>query len=78
MKVAVSLPDDLFDAAELYARERGMARSQLVAEALEAYLTEHGSEAITQCLDRVYRSEPAGIEGPLMRAQLASLEDEAW
>lgn len=42
MKVAISLPDPVFNAAELLAQELCASRSQLYAQALSAYLESPG------------------------------------
>lgn len=78
MKVAISLPDPIFDAAERLAKQRHVPRSQLFAEALKEYVSRHGSEAITARLNEVYASEDSGVETPLAQAQLAAIEHEAW
>lgn len=78
MKVAVSVPDPIFDAAERIARQRQVPRSQLFAEALQEYVSRHGAEAITAKLNEIYAVEDSGVEKPLTKAQLASLEHEAW
>lgn len=78
MKVAVSVPDPIFDAAERLARQRQVPRSQLFAEALQEYVSRHGAEAITARLNEIYAVADSGVEKPLAKAQLASLEHEAW
>lgn len=78
MKVAISVPDPVFQAAERLANERGIPRSQLFAEALEEYLAQHASEAITAQLDRVYDSEKSELDEAFIRAQSAVLKDETW
>lgn len=78
MKVAVSIPDSIFKAAERLARERNLPRSQVFAEALSAYLEEHGSEAITAALDEVYAKQSSGLAPALERAQFKSLDHETW
>jgi metal-responsive CopG/Arc/MetJ family transcriptional regulator len=78
MKVAISVPDPIFNAAERLAKQRQMARSQLFAEALEEYVSRHGSEAVTAKLNEVYTSEDSAVEESLVRAQLKSINHEAW
>ena len=78
MKVAISVPDPVFRAAERFAKERGISRSQLFAEALKEYLAQHGPEAVKAQLDRVYESEKSELDEPFIRAQSAVLKDEAW
>lgn len=78
MKVAISVPDPVFRAAERFAKERGISRSQLFAEALKEYLAQHGPEVVKAQLDRVYESEKSELDEPFIRAQSAVLKDEAW
>ena len=54
MKTAVSLPDQLYQEAEKTAQELGIPRSQLFARALEAFISMHKRENITERLNRVY------------------------
>ena len=51
MKTAISLPDDLFAAADAFAARHGQSRSSLFAEALREYLARHDSDQITRRLD---------------------------
>ncbi|MDN5749535.1 MAG: ribbon-helix-helix domain-containing protein [Pseudonocardia sp.] len=44
MKVAVSVPDDVFSRADELAAELGVSRSQIYTRALEEYLEQHGAE----------------------------------
>ena len=62
MKTAVSLPDDLFRAAERHAERSGKSRSQLYAEALAEYLARHAPEEVTEAMNRVV--ERLGEPGP--------------
>lgn len=78
MKVAVSIPDPIFEAAERLAKQRRMARSQLYAEALEAYLEGRDTQAVTASLDEIYASESSALEEGLQKAQYDSIDHEAW
>ena len=78
MKVAISLPDPVFKAAELLAQELCVSRSQLYAQALSAYLEARSATAVTAKLNEIYGRESAGVEPALMAAQLQALPDEAW
>jgi hypothetical protein len=60
------------------AKQRQMARSQLFTEALEEYVSRHGSDAIPAKLNEIYATEDSGVEEPLVRAQRASIDHEAW
>ncbi|WP_029891034.1 CopG family ribbon-helix-helix protein [Polycyclovorans algicola] len=78
MKVAISIPDPLFDAAERLAKQRAVPRSRLFAEALEEYVSRHGTEAVTDQLNAVYAMECSDVEQTMAQAQLGMVEDEAW
>jgi metal-responsive CopG/Arc/MetJ family transcriptional regulator len=54
MKVAVSIPDTIFQEAERVSRRLRVPRSQFYARALEAYVKEHSAEDITRRLNEVY------------------------
>lgn len=62
MKTAISLPDDLFNAAERHARRQRKSRSQLYAEALAEYLARHAPDEVTEAMNRVV--ERLGEPGP--------------
>jgi metal-responsive CopG/Arc/MetJ family transcriptional regulator len=78
MKTAISLPDDLFDAAEEMAARLGMSRSQLYATAVHEYLEAHRSRGVTARLDVVYESIDSRLELRVAEAQTESLDDEDW
>jgi len=76
MKTAVSLPDDLFGAADALARDLGMSRSALYAAAVSEYVAKHRSRDLVETLDRVYGREDGGLDEALARAQAASVAYE--
>lgn len=78
MKVAISLPDPVFDAADRLAEELHVSRSQLYAQALASYLESHGAEAVTSKLNEIYARSESSVEPALSAAQLGSVSDEAW
>ena len=78
MKIAISVPDDIFEAGEHLAKQLGLSRSQLYADALSAYLSERGAAAVTAKLNVVYAQETSKLEPALTHAQLSRLADEAW
>jgi metal-responsive CopG/Arc/MetJ family transcriptional regulator len=53
MKTAVSLPDEVFRAAERHARRARKSRSQLYAEALSEYLARHAPDEVTEAMNQV-------------------------
>lgn len=78
MKIAIIVPDDVFEAGENLARQLGLSRSQLYADALSAYLGERGAEAVTARLNAIYEKESSSPDPALAGQQLTSLADETW
>lgn len=78
VKTAVSMPDDLFRLAEATARKLRVSRSQLYAKAIAEFLEREPGNAITERLNEVYSGCPAKLDPGLHRAQLKSLEKDAW
>ena len=78
MKVAISVPDRIFEAAERLAKQRQIPRSRLFADALSEYLSRHGAEEITDKLNQVYAEQGSSLDPALARAQNALIDDEAW
>lgn len=77
-KTAVSVPNQLFDEAEKFARKQKMSRSELYSKAIAEYLAAHRLESITEALDAIYADEPAQLDEVIQHLQAASLpmEDE--
>ena len=78
MKVAVSIPDPIFEAAEQLAKERNIPRSQIFAEALSTYLELRNSESVTALLNEIYGREPSKVDEALTKAQFDAVNHEAW
>ncbi len=78
MKVAVSVPDNIFEAADRLAKQRSVPRSQIFSEALAAYIESRGSEAVTSKLNEIYGKQPILVDPGLAQAQLDSITHEAW
>ena len=78
MKVAISLPDPVFRAAEILASNLRKSRSQLYAEALASYVSVHSAHNVTQRLNEVYAKEPSKLDGVLFKVQMRGLKSETW
>lgn len=79
MKTAVSLPDDVFRAAEKHARRSRKSRSQLYAEALAEYLARHAPDEITEAMNQVMDELKEPVD-PFVTAAVRRrlLEQEPW
>ena len=78
MKIAVSIPDDLFEDAEYLARRQGKTRSKLYADAIAEYVGVYRTESITDQLNAVYEVSGSALDAALDQAQLKSLDEEDW
>ena len=77
MKVAVSIPEELFDSAETLSKRLGVSRSRLYATALAEFLAKHRGGKVTDRLNRVYGTEESRLETELRRLQGRSIR-ESW
>lgn len=78
MKVALSIPDDLFESAEALAKRLGVSRSRLYATAVADYVAKHRGRKTTDRLNAVYAAEPGRVEPAVRRAQRRSLTSDTW
>ena len=78
MKVALSIPDELFESAETLGKRLGVSRSRLYATALADYVARHQSRKVTARLDAVYATEESRLDTSLRRAQARSLPRDSW
>jgi antitoxin MazE6 len=58
MKTAISIPDEVFAAAEKLARRLKKSRSELYSHALREYVARHGGDEVTEALDRAHAASP--------------------
>lgn len=79
MKTAISLPNDLFHAAERQAKRARKSRSQLYAEALVEYLARHSPDEVTEAMnDVVDRLSEPSPDPFLARTARRVLEQTEW
>lgn len=78
MKTAISIPDELFESAERFAKRRGMSRSELYATALRCYLQEHRGGGITEQLDEIYSAEGGTLDPAIAHLQTRLLPKDTW
>ena len=78
MKTAISLPDEVFEAAERAAKKLGVSRSEFYANAVREFVERYGREGITETLNSVYSVEDSDIDGPLVNMQWRSIAKEDW
>ena len=78
MKIAVSIPDDVFQQAEQLARRTETSRSALYARALAEYVARHTPDQITDAMNRVCDDLGLGVDPFTAAASRRSLERSEW
>lgn len=78
MKTAISLPDDVFEAAERQARRARKSRSQLYAEAISEYLARHAPDEVTEAMNRVVDEVQEAPDPFVAEAARRTLERTEW
>jgi len=78
MKVAISLPDSIFEAAERAARRMKLSRSRFYAKAVESYVRKNGGAEITGKLNAVYRRSSSRATPALETLSLEVMRRERW
>jgi metal-responsive CopG/Arc/MetJ family transcriptional regulator len=78
MKIALSIPDDLFESAEALGKRLGVSRSRLYATALADFVAKHRGRKVTDQLNTVYGTEESRLDPRVRRLQRRSLERDAW
>jgi len=78
MKTAVSIPDDIFRAADRLARRTKRSRSRLFSDALREYLARHTAERVTEAMDRACQEAGDTIDSFVAAAARRTLERSEW
>jgi len=78
MKIALSIPDDLFESAETLGKRLGVSRSRLYATALADFVAKHQGRKVTERLDAVYATEDSRLDAATRRLQARSLARDGW
>ena len=78
MKTAISIPDSIFQAAEKFARQEKMSRSELYTTALTVYLAHQQVANITAKLNEIYAVAESKLDDEWLDAQTSILTREQW
>ncbi len=78
MKTAISLPDEVFRAAERHAGRMRKSRSQLYAEALSEYLARHAPDEVTKAMNQVMEELEEPTDPFVTTAARQILEKSEW
>ena len=78
MKVAVSIPDDVFDEAEQLTRKLKTSRSEIYARALAAFVGDHAPDRVTEAMNDVIDSVGAERDDFVDAAARRVLDRSEW
>ena len=78
MKIAVSIPDDVFKEAERLAGELRTSRSQLYSRALQEFVARHAPDRLTEAMNRVVDAVGSEVDEFSQRASRGVLEQVEW
>jgi metal-responsive CopG/Arc/MetJ family transcriptional regulator len=78
MKIAVSVPDDVFERAERLARTAGRSRSEVYSSALREYVARHAPDEVTDALDRAIADVGDKTDPFVSAAAQRLLETTEW
>ena len=78
MKIAVSVPDDVYERAERLARREKRSRSEVYSTALREYVARHEPDQITEALDRTIAGVGQGTDDFVTSAGKRVLEASEW
>lgn len=78
MKTAISIPDPVFQTAELFAKHFGISRSELYTKAIEEYIASRRFVNVTEALNKIYEDESSALDDELYSMQSKSIPHEEW
>src|SRR5437667_12862078 len=78
MKIAVSVPDDVFEEAEQLARRMRRSRSEVYSRALAEYVARHAPDRVTEAMDRTLAEIGEAAEQFVRAASRRVLKRSDW
>ncbi len=78
MKTAISIPDSIFQSAEIMAQQLAISRSELFTKAISEYIETHKYQDVTKSLNQVYADVSSNLDKEFVEMQLHSIEKEGW
>jgi len=78
MKTAISIPDSIFESAEVLAHRLGISRSELYAKAVSTYIKGHRNDSVTEVLNKIYGEEISTLDSVIQNLQFISLTKDEW
>jgi metal-responsive CopG/Arc/MetJ family transcriptional regulator len=77
MKVAISVPDRVFEEADSLAKRLRVSRSRVYSQAVQEFVKKHRDQRVLESLDAVYGRESSDVDPLLTDLQARALR-EKW
>jgi metal-responsive CopG/Arc/MetJ family transcriptional regulator len=78
MKTAVSIPDDVFEQVERFARRAKRSRSEVFSAALREYVARHAPDEVTEAINRACEQVGDHRDQFVAKAARRVLEKTEW
>lgn len=79
MKIAISVPDSLFKAADALAQRQKKSRSQFYTEAVAAYVGSQSADSVREKLNEIYAVHDSSPDPVLFALALETIDpNETW
>lgn len=78
MKTAVSIPDDVFEKVERFARRAKRSRSEVFSAALREYIARHAPDEVTEAINRAVDEIGEETDEFVAAASRRILEKTEW
>lgn len=78
MKTAISLPDEVFEAADILAAKLKISRSQLYVTALEKFIMENQETDITNRINDYIDKNGQPVDEAFLRGIVSDMKREKW
>lgn len=78
MKTAVSIPDDVFEKVERFARRAKRSRSEVFSAALQEYIARHAPDEVTDTINRALEDVGEQKDEFVAAASRRVLEKTEW
>jgi len=78
MKTAISINKEVFNEAELTARQLGLSRSKLYSLAIVEFVKTHKPDAITAQLNEIYSAHDSDLDSDISQLNYDLLSRDDW
>lgn len=78
MKTSISIPIDIFQAAESFAQQSHLTRSALFTRAVVEFLSRRRNDGVTERLNRLYGKEESHLDEIFSKVQTSMIAKERW